>query len=211
MENPLSFNFLPHRREFLVTSIGTKLRDDFAYNSFTPLPKVRLFSPDEARAAGFSPNRGLGWFNFQTSEIGILVFNDRPAQEAWALATGVTVHEHLHWLWSLSPATVGCQTESDRFVMNVFTDAANEQRAMIESRWAQKFLRRTRQILLPKAWAGDVQEPLYRAGFFTLAVHTLLSVKGGRIMRRLHKSNQPEALAKDLWSLCEREFNQKNA
>lgn len=205
----LSFNFLPHRREFLVTSIGTKLRDNFAYNSFTPLPKVRLFTPDEAKAAGFDPNRGLGWFNFQSSEIGILVFNDRPAHEAWQMATGVTVHEHLHWLWSLSPVTVGCQNESDRFIMNVFTDAANEQRAMIESRWAQKFLRRTRQMLLPKAWAGDVREPLYRAGFFTLAVHTLLSVKGGRIMRRLHKSNKPEAMAKELWSLCERAFGQK--
>lgn len=209
MTNKLSFNFLPHRREFLVTSIGTKLRDDFAHNSFTPLPKVRLFTPDEARAAGFDPNRGLGWFNFKTSEIGILVFNDRPAQASWQMATGVTVHEHLHWLWSLSPVTVGCQNESDRFVMNVFTDAANEQRAMIENRWSQKYLRRTRQMLLPDAWAGDVQEPLYRAGFFTLAVHTLLSVKGGRIMRRLHKSEKPETMAKELWSLCERAFGRK--
>lgn len=209
MTSKLSFNFLPHRREFLVTSIGTRLRDDFAYNSFTPLPKVRLFTPDEARAAGFDPNRGLGWFNFKNCEIGILVFNNRPAHEAWQMATGVTVHEHLHWLWSLSPVTVGCQNESDRFVMNVFTDAANEQRAMIESRWAQKFLRRTRQMLLPQAWAGDVSEPLYRAGFFTLAVHTLLSVKGGRIMRRLHNSNKPETMAKELWSLCERQFGQK--
>lgn len=209
MTNKLSFNFLPHRREFLDTSIGTKLRDDFAYNSFVPLPKVRLFSPDEARAAGFDPNKGLGWFNFQSTEIGILVFNDRPPDEAWKMATGVTVHEHLHWLWSLSPVTVGCQNESDRFVMNVFTDAANEQRAMIESRWAQKYLRRTRQMLLPKAWAGNVSEPLYRAGFFTLAVHTLLSVKGGRIMRRLHKSEAPETMAKELWTLCERQFGQK--
>lgn len=209
MSNPLSFDFLPHRREYLETSIGTRLREDFAFNNYTPLPNVRLYNPQQAREAGFDPNKGLGWFDFRSSEIGILVFNDRPAVQAWQMATGVTVHEHLHWLWSLSPLTVGCKTESDRFVMNVFTDAANEQRAMIESRWAQKLLRRTRALLLPYAWSGDVKEPLYRAGHFTLAVHTLLSVKGGRIMRRLHKSSQPETMAKELWSLCEKQFNRK--
>lgn len=203
--NPLSFNFLPHRREFLEISIGSRLRHDFAYNSFTPLPKVRLFSPEEARAVGY-PGGGLGWFNFQTTEIGVLVFNNRPASIAWQMATGVTIHEHLHWLWSLSPKTVGCENESERFVQNVFTDAANEQRALIESPYARRYLRRLRQLLLPNAWAGDVVEPLYRAGYMTLAVHTLLSVKGGRIMRRLHNSAQPETMAKELWQLCEKAF-----
>lgn len=209
MTTKLSFNFLPHRREFLETSIGMKMRAAFAFNSYTPIPKVRLYSPAEAQAIGFDPNKGLGWFNFKTSEIGVLVHNDRPAYQAWQMATGVTVHEHLHWLWSLSPLTVGCKNESDRFVMNVFTDAANEQRAQIISPWSRKFLRRTRQMLLPYAWAEDVKEPLYRAGHFTLAVHTLLSVKGGRIMRRLHNSPQPEAMAKELWDLCEKEFQRK--
>lgn len=209
MTNKLSFNFLPHRREFLEFGIGSRLRQDFAYNSYVPLPKVRLFSPEEAKADGFDPDRGLGWFNFKTTEIGVLVFNNRSAPVAWQMATGVTVHEHLHWLWSLSPKTVGCQQESDRFVMNVFTDAANEQRAMMNSRWARKFLRRTRELLLPQAWAKNITEPLYMAGHMTLAVHTLLSVKGSRIIRRLHNSKKPENMAKELWKLCEQEFNRK--
>ena len=188
-------------------AIGSRLRGRFANNSCTPLPKVNIYLPEEAKRAGFSGG-GLGWFDYRLSQIGIICYDDRPASEAWALSTGVAVHEHLHWLWSLSPKTLGCTNESERFVMNVFKDGANEQRAMLEDVWARRLLRRTRAILLPQAWAGEIKEPLYKAGHLVLTVHTLLAVKGVRILRELHTAKNPARHAKNLWLLCEKHFGQ---
>ena len=205
--NRLGFRFLPKRREFLEFGIGDRLRREFAYSEYVALPKVHLYTPAQVQAVG-GPTNALGWFDFSTEEIVALVFEDKPAAEAWALTTGVLVHEYLHWLWSLSPATVGCQDEPERFVMNCFTDGANEQRAMLALPWARRYLKGTRTLIFARGWANQVDEPLYWAGHATLAAHTLLSVKGGRILRRLHGAAKPESLADEVWQLCERMYNQ---
>src|SRR5215216_2342036 len=140
---PVGILSLKRCRKILTYEIGAKAREQFCDDQFAELYPVEFATPAEARSCGLPPT---GWIDFGTKTITVVVDESMPYDKAWVLAQHTDVHEHLHWAWDISPHLLGVKSEAERFTLNIFLDACNEQRAMLESYWASRKLAAGRRI-----------------------------------------------------------------
>ncbi|HYM00463.1 MAG TPA: VWA domain-containing protein [Blastocatellia bacterium] len=222
----ISFLEIPHRRDYLLTTIGKRLRNRFARDKSTALPPIDLIGPHQV-PRGCPPT---GWYHYGTGRITAVVDPERPAKREWIWATLVIVHEHLHWLWNFVPKAFGLQTALEYRIWNVMLDCSNEQRAIIEDGWSRRILKRGRALILQEQrarWEESLRRlkakgvpvtssdpigriismglrvaPLYEAGDLVLGCHTVLAAKGHNILRRLYKDRVDST---ELWGLLEQE------
>lgn len=187
MAEKVSFIVLKHRRTYLIQTIGGRLRDRFALDKYSALPPVTFYTPRTAALQGLP---ATGWYDFENRVIGMVVNPENNAAREWTWAVLLSVHEHLHWLWNYDPRIVGIQGQQEMFLFNIFADASNEQRAIIEDVWAGRLLKRGRTLILSesKAKKGGVLSaaPLHDAAWLTLAAHTILAAKGHAMLKKLH-------------------------
>ncbi|MGH9759338.1 MAG: hypothetical protein ACREAC_00705, partial [Blastocatellia bacterium] len=149
----ISFLEIPHRREYLMATIGSRLRNRFARDKSTALPPIDLIAPHLV-PRGCPPT---GWYHYGTGRITAVIDPARPAKREWTWATLVIVHEHLHWLWNFVPLAFGLKTDLEYRVWNVMLDCSNEQRAIIEDSWARRILKRGRALVLEEQNARWVE------------------------------------------------------
>lgn len=201
-KQPVGILSLKRCRKILSFDIGAKAREQFCDDPFAELYPVNFTTPAAAAVQGLPPT---GWIDFGTKEITIVVDDTMPYAKAWTLAQHTDVHEHLHWAWDLSPHLLGVKSEAERFILNIFLDACNEQRALLESYWASRKLAAGRRIrhadymAIPPANRHD-PTALYAAGFLVLAAHTTLMTRGRKVLARIHSGSALDARALDrLW------------
>lgn len=201
-KQPVGILSLKRCRKVLTYDIGAKAREQFCDDPFAELYPVNFTTPAAAAVQGLPPT---GWIDFDKREITIVVDDRMPYGKAWTLAQHTDVHEHLHWAWDISPHRLGVKSEAERFTLNIFLDACNEQRALLESYWASRKLAAGRRIrhadymAIPPQRRHD-QNELYAAGFLVLAAHTTLMTRGRKVLARIHSGSALDARALDrLW------------
>ena len=199
---PVGILSLKRCRKILTYDIGAKVREQFCDDQFAQPYPVNFTTPAEAARHGLPPT---GWIDFDKQEITIVLDNTMPYAKAWALAQHTDVHEHLHWVWDISPHLLGVKSEAERFTLNIFLDACNEQRALLESYWASRKLAAGRRIrhadymAIPATQRHDSHQ-LYAAGYIVLAAHTILMTRGRKALARIHSGGALDGIALDrLW------------
>lgn len=191
----------PRAKTRLCTYIGERMFKRYVDDSYAVPPPVKLWTPQAARARGIT--QPTGWYDFARVEIGLVVDDSKPLREELVRLDAIDVHEFCHHLFNVWPEG---EDATGHFLDNVFTDASNEQRAILEFPWARDLLRKGRLQVLklyldkPSAYQGD-PEPLFAAAWMTLAAHTVLAVekrKRGRLtaLERLYRG---KANAAEVW------------
>jgi hypothetical protein len=167
----------PRCKTRLCTYIGRRMYNKYVDDALATVPPVDLLTPAEARKKGVT--QMTGFYNFATKRIGLVVDESKPVKVEMVRLDGITVHEYGHDLFNVWPEG---EDSIGHFLDNVFTDASNEQRIILEFPWGRDRLRKLRLALLqeylakPQMYRGD-QEPFYNAAWLTLAAHTVLSVE----------------------------------
>ena len=201
MAGKVTFLAIDKWREYLEFSIGRKLRDYFSRNKGASIPPVIFYTPQQARAARLPQT---GWYDYSERRIGVVINPEHNPKREWVWATLAVVHECLHWLFNHSPILVGIQQPLERHVMNVFRDASNEQRGLLEFAWSRHIIRRGRRVILDEylaervGWQGGNCSPVYEAANLTLVAHTLLAARGLRILRHLYNGKATPMAAWDV-------------
>ena len=203
MAGKVTFLAIDKWREYLEYTIGRKLRDFFARNKGASIPPVTFYTPQQARAARLPQT---GWYDYSERRIGVVINPERNPKREWVWATLAIVHECLHWLFNHSPILVGIEKPLERHVMNIFRDASNEQRGLLEFAWSRHIIRRGRRVILDEYLAeraglpGGNCSPVYEAANLTLVAHTLLAARGLRLLRQLYDG---KATPMALWGVLE--------
>lgn len=191
----------PRAKKRLCSYIGERMYKRYVSDSYATPPQVKLWTPAQARAKGIS--QPTGWYDFERVEIGLVVDEQKPIREELTRLDAIDVHEFGHNLFNIWPEG---EDSVGHFLDNVFTDASNEQRLILEFPWARERLRKGRLQILklyldkPSAYQGD-QEPLYAAAWLTLAAHTVLAVekrKRGKLTA-LENLYRGKANAAEVW------------
>lgn len=196
----VTFLVIDKWREYLEYTIGRKLRDFFARNKGASIPPVTFYTPQQARAAKLPQT---GWYDYSERRIGVVINPERNPKREWVWATLAVVHESLHWLFNHSPILVGIEKPLERHVMNIFRDASNEQRGLLEFAWSRHIIRRGRRVILDEYLAGlpsGICSPVYEAANLTLVAHTLLASRGLRLLRQLYDG---KATPMAVWAVLE--------
>lgn len=203
---PLGIMSSPRARDRLTTYIGRRMFQRWVTDPMITLPPVELVTIAEARRRGVT--QPTGWYNFETRSIGLVVDETKDHRSELIRLDATDVHEHAHWLFNEWPKD---QDQHGRFLFNVFTDASNEQRVLLEDAWGRKLLRKGRRQRLqfyldqPSAYRGDT-EPLYNAAWLTLAAHTVLMCetrKNGKLTQ-LEKLYRGKLNAAEVWPAIEK-------
>lgn len=203
---PLGIMSSPRARARLTTYIGRRMFQRWVTDPMITLPPVELVTIAEARRRGVT--QPTGWYNFETRSIGLVVDETKDHRSELIRLDATDVHEHAHWLFNEWPKN---QDQHGLFLFNVFTDASNEQRVLLEDAWGRKLLRKGRRQILqfyldkPSAYRGD-DEPLYNAAWLTLAAHTVLMCetrKNGKLTQ-LEKLYRGKLNAAEVWPAIEK-------
>lgn len=203
---PLGIMSSPRARDRLTAYIGRRMFQRWVTDPMVTLPPVELVTIAEARRRGVT--QPTGWYNFETRSIGLVVDETRDHRAELIRLDATDVHEHAHWLFNQWPKG---QDQHGLFLFNVFTDASNEQRVLLEDAWGRKLLRKGRRQRLqfyldePSAYRGDT-EPLYNAAWLTLAAHTVLMCetrKNGKLTQ-LEKLYRGKLNAAEVWPAIEK-------
>jgi len=188
---------IPRRRAWLECGLGAKARALFGRDQSRPLPDVEFVTPAEARRNGLPET---SWYDFDRERIGIYLDPlPDPARE-WERLEHHVLHEMLHWTWNFSLELAGARDQIDRTLVNIFADAANEQRAGLANPWARAIVARGRRLLIGDL--GSTQhpdEPLWAAAMLTLRAHTCLAARGWTILDATCGSDS-EATADAVWA-----------
>jgi hypothetical protein len=203
MAGKVTFLAIDKWRDYLEYTIGRKLRDFFASNKGASIPPVTFYTPQQARAARLPET---GWYDYSERRIGVVINPERNPKREWVWATLAVVHECLHWLFNHSPIMVGIEKPLERHIMNIFRDASNEQRGLLEFAWSRHIIRRGRRVILDEylaeraGWPGGNCSPVYEAANLTLVAHTLLAARGLRLLRHLYGG---KATPMAVWNVLE--------
>jgi hypothetical protein len=203
MTGKVTFLAIDKWREYLEYTIGRKLRERFARNKGASIPPVTFYTPQQARAARLPET---GWYDYSERRIGIVINPERNPKREWVWATLAVVHECLHWLFNHSPILVDITQPLERHIMNIFRDASNEQRGLLEFAWSRHIIRRGRRVILDEYFAArtggqcSTGSPVYEAAIFTLVAHTLLAARGFHLLRQLYSG---KAASMAVWAVLE--------
>lgn len=203
MAGKVTFLAIDKWREYLEYTIGRKLRDFFARNKGASIPPVTFYTPQQASAARLPQT---GWYDYSEQRIGIVINPERNPKREWVWATLAVVHECLHWLFNHSPILVNVEKPLERRILNIFRDASNEQRGLLEFAWSRQIIRRGRRVILDEYFAARrggqccTGSPVYEAANLTLVAHTLLAARGFRLLRHLYSG---KATPMAIWAVLE--------
>lgn len=167
----------PRAKRQLCSNIPSRLYRKYVSDPQATPPPVKLFTAAQARARGAT--QMTGWYDFAKVEIGLIVDDAKPVRQEMERLEAIDVHEVGHNLFNVWPEG---EDSIGHFLDNVFTDASNEQRFILECPYARDKLRKGRLQVLklylddPSAYRGS-GEPFYNAAWLTLAAHTVLSVE----------------------------------